>query len=365
MSSRTLAVIALGAVLLPGSLARAEDPPGFPSTTTPPAAPAAASAADDFARERMAGLAKFARDKEEDPRFAEREGPGGACRVDRERKVLMLTFNADGTLHCKAPVLAESYQLEIHVLTVKALFATGNHYRVTARPGRALPAVSVRGSAAEVKAAVTAMAGLHEDYTEAAWWQAPRLLGPYHNEDVTVTVALDEAGVREDTALTIEPLTAFNLGVLAVLSPGAPSYVAADGVIAEERRERELGYFFGAHFYPLAWARIAKKHLRPGRYFAPQYVSFRDRLSVVGGVDLARPRESGYLGLALEIYGGIALTAGWQPRKIARLGAGMAVGDAVTGDEVATDAVWDLRRWGVGLSIDASFLKPIVSYLAR
>ena len=362
---REMCHLTVCAVLLTASAAHAEEPPGFSSTPEPTATPAT-SAADDFARQRMAAIEKFARDKEEDPRFAEREGPGGSCRLDHARTTLVLTFNADGTLHCKAPPLAESYRVEVHVLTVKSLYATGNHYRVVATPGRALPAVSVHGSAADVKAAVTAMAGLHEDYTETEWWQAPRPLGPFHNEDVTLTVALDEAGVRRDTVLTIAPLSAFNLGVLAVVSPGVTSYAVVDGALDEHRSARELGYFFGAHFYPLSWARItSKQRLRPGRYYAPEYVSFADRVSLVAGVDLSRPRESGYLGLALEIYGGVALTAGWQPRKVSRLRAGAALGDAVTGDEVPTDAAWDLRRWGVGLSVDATFLKPLVGYLAR
>ncbi|MBK7536394.1 MAG: hypothetical protein IPI49_13700 [Myxococcales bacterium] len=365
----------LAAAMLLGAttLASAADPPGFPSSPGPavpapgPVAPGpvAASAADDFARERMAAIAKFARDKEEDPRFAEREGPNGACRVDQERRVVMLTFNADGTLHCKAPLLAESYQLEVHVLTVKSLYATGNHYRITAKPGAPLRAVSVHGTAADVKAAVTAMAGMREDYTETQWWQAPRLLGPFHNEDVTVTVALAEAGVREDTTLSITPLSTFNLGVLGLMSPGVTTYSAVDGALDAHRRARELSYYFGVHFYPLSWARIAKKRLRPGRYFVPEYVAFADRLSVVAGIDLANPRQAGYLGLALEVYGGVALTAGWQPRQVQRLRDGAALGDPITGDEVPTDSAWDLERWAVGLSVDASFLKPIVGYLAR
>jgi len=366
-SSSRIAVALLAVAALAGP-AGAEDPPGFPSSPSSPSSPAAPSgpsALEAFAGERMAAISKFARDKEEDPRFAEREEKSGKCRIDRERAVLMLTFNADGTLHCKAPVLAESYAIEVHILTVKSLFATGNHYRVTAKPGRALPAVSVHGAAADVKAAITAMSGLREDYSEAAWWQAPRLFGPFHNEDVTLTVSLDEAGVKQDTALTITPLSAVNLSVLAALSPGVTTYVVADGAVKAQRNDRELDYFFGVHLYPLSWARIAKGRLRPGRYFVPEYVSFADRLSLTAGVDLARPRESAYLGLSFEVYSGIALTAGWQPRKVPRLTDGISEGQSIEGDTVPERSAWDLRRWAVGLSLDASLLKPLIGYLAR
>lgn len=364
-SSSRIAVALLTVAAFVGP-AWAEDPPGFPSSPSSPTRPASGpSELDAFAGERMAAISKFARDKEEDPRFAEREEKNGKCRIDRERSVLMLTFNADGTLHCKAPALAESYAIEVHILTVKSLFATGNHYRVTAKPGRALPAVSVHGAAADVKAAITAMSGLREDYSEAAWWQAPRLLGPFHNEDVTLTVTLDEAGVKQDTALTITPLSAVNLSVLAALSPGVTTYVVADGAVKAQRNDRELDYFFGVHLYPLSWARIAKGRLRPGRYFVPEYVSFADRLSLTVGMDLARPRESAYLGLSLEVYSGISVTAGWQPRKVPRLTDGVVEGQALEGDVVPERSAWDLRRWAVGLSLDASLLKPLVGYLAR
>jgi hypothetical protein len=353
------------------SPAWAGDPPGFPSSPGSPGSPAGppaateSKAADAFARERMAAIAKFARDKEEDPMFAEREGPRGACLIDRDRRLLRLTFNADGTLHCKPSVLAEGYQIEANVLTVKSLYATGNHYRVSAKPGAPLKAVSVHGSAEDVKAAVTAMAGLHEDYSAAAWWQAPRLLGPFHNEDVTLTVALDEAGVREDTTLSITPLSMVNLGVVALVGPGERAYSVANGVIKEHAASAQLDYFFGVHLYPLSWSRNGQKKLRPGRYFATEYTSLADHVSLLAGIDLAHPREAAYLGLAVEVITGISLTGGWQPRKVARLQAGSAPGDMISGDAVPTDSSWKLSRWGIGLSVDASFLKPIVGYLAR
>jgi hypothetical protein len=344
---------------------RAADPPGFPSTGALPTTQPSQPSVGDFARERIAAIAKFVRDKEEDPAFAEREGAHGICRVDRARRVLVLTFNADGTLHCKAPPVAEGYQLEVNVLTVKSLYASGNHYRVSAKPGAPLKAVSVHGTAEDVKAAVTAMAGLREDYTTAAWWQAPRLLGPFHNEDVTLTVALDEAGVREDTVLAITPLSTFNLGVVALVGRGTTTYSVVDGTINEHVASTDLSYYFGVHVYPLSWSRNGQKRLRPGRYFAPEYVTLADHVSVLAGIDLAHPREGAYLGVALELYGGISLTAGWQPRKLAHLQAGSAAGDPITGDAVPTDASWKVDRWGVGLSVDASLLKPIVSYLVK
>ena len=104
------AIAAITGTVAPGVHRAAADPPGFPSKPggqpAPPGAAPKASQADDLARERIAALKKFARDNEADPKFAEHEGPQRACRIDHGRQLATLTFNADGTLHCKLAELA-------------------------------------------------------------------------------------------------------------------------------------------------------------------------------------------------------------------------------------------------------------------
>ena len=147
------------AVVLAGALAGAlgavaggawGDPPGYPSTGSAAAPKAGSGSAtpslDDVARARIAALKKFARDKEGDPTFAAHEGAARACRIDHDKRLVTLTFNADGTVHCKLAELAEGYQLEIWILTVKDVYSTGGHYRVTVTPGAPLKAAPIRGT---------------------------------------------------------------------------------------------------------------------------------------------------------------------------------------------------------------------------
>jgi hypothetical protein len=362
---------AIAALLLAGLAGvAAADPPGFPSTgggkPAQPAQPAApATTTDDFVRGQIAALKKFAHDKESDPAFAEHEGPDHACRVDREHEVVTLTFNADGTLHCKLAELAEGYELDVWILTIKDRYDTGNHYRVSVATGAALSLAPIHGTTADVKAELEVLSGLHAEAVEAAWWHARSHFGPYHFDSATITVALDECAVTQDTKLTIVPLYRFALTVLAVAGSGVPSYSIADGKIAESLDKVDLAYYLGVHFYPLSWHRDGKKRTLPGRYFSDEYTEWYDRISVLAGVNLSHPTEAGYLGAAIEVYGGIAITGGWQPRKYNRLHTGSAVGDTIMGDTVPTDAVWKLDSWAVGVSVDATLLKTLLGYIGK
>jgi hypothetical protein len=342
-----------------GAPAGAEDPAGFPSVGS--AAPAPAPTLDDVAKQRMAALRKFVRDKQTDPKFAEHEHVGGGCRIDHGRKVVELTFNANGVLHCRLAEVAEGYQIDVFVLTVKSLYATGDHYFVTAKPGEPLKVAPIHGSSDVVKATISMLSGLHAEAVEADWWHAPRLLGPFHTDSVTLTVSLDEAGVEAETKLSIAPLYVFNLGAVALVGPGYSSYSVVDGKIAESTNRADISYYLGVHVYPLSWNRNGNKKLRPGRYYNDHYSDGVDRISLVLGVNLAHPTEGGYAGISLELYNGIAITGGWQPRKVHRLHDGSSVGDPIMGDAAPTDSKWDLTGWGVGLSINATLLKPLVS----
>lgn len=362
-TSILLVVGALAALAMPGA-AWAGDPPGFPST---PGAtgPAPGPSPDDVARGRIAALKKFARDKESDPMFAEHEAAERGCRIDHGHRLVTLTFNADGTLHCKLTELAEGYQLEIYVLTVKDVYSTGNHYRVTVAPGAPLKAVPIHGTSSDVKAALEMLAGAHAEYVDAAWWRAPIAYGPYHFDSGTITVALDEAAISEDTKLAIAPLYPLNLSVIALAGPGLSSFAVVDGKIAESRNPADLAYYFGVHAYPLSWNRNGNNKTRPGRYFSDDYSDWVDRVSLVAGVNLSHPTEGGYLGAAVEVYSGISITGGWQPRKFRQLQAGHAVGDPIMGSEAPTDAAWKLTGWGVGLSVDATLIKPLLSLVGK
>lgn len=371
--SRTRGHLALAAMIvalagIAGRAARA-DPPGFPSTTpatpAPPGAAAGPASADDFARGRIAALRKFVRDKESDARFAEHEGPERACRIDHERRLVALTFNADGTLHCKLTEIAEGYELEIWILTVKGQFSGPGHYRVTVAPGAPLKTAPIRGTSDDVKASLAVLSGLHAEFTEADWWRAPSRYGPYHFDSGTITIALDEAAVTQETKLTIAPLYRFNLTVVALAGPGLPAYAVVDGKITESRNRADLDYYFGLHVYPFSWNRSGTSRRLPGRYFSDDYGAWHDRLSLIAGVNLAHPTEGGYVGAAIELYGGISITGGWQPRKYQRLQSGHSPGDMITGTELPTDAVWKLDGWGVGLSVDASVLRSLLSLIGR
>jgi hypothetical protein len=351
----------------------AADPPGFPSTSTgpapattpPPTAAAGPQTLEDVARGRIASLKKFVRDKESDAKFAEHEAADRACKVDPDARLVTLTFNADGTLHCKLTEIAEGYQIEVYVLTVKDLYTQGNHYRVTVAPGAPLKAVPIRGTTADVKAGLEVMSGLHAEYTEAGWWRCPTRHGPYHFESGTLTIALDEAAVAQETKLTIAPLYAFNLTVLALVGPGLPSYAIADGKISENLDQADLNYYFGIHAYPFSWHRNGKNQLLPGRYFNDDFTRWYDRLSLIAGVNLSHPTEGGFIGGAIEVYGGVSITGGWQPRKYQRLQDGHAPDEMITGTAVPTDSVWKLASWGVGLSVDASLLRTLLAFVGK
>jgi hypothetical protein len=366
------AVAAIAGMVAPGAHLAAADPPGFPSTgsATQPAQPGEpaltpAAQTDASLREKIAALKKFSHDKESDPAFAEHEGPDRACRIDRDHQVVTLTFNADGTLHCKLAEIGEGYELDVWVLTIKDRYDTGN-YRVTVTTGAALSFAPIHGTSTDVKAELAVLsAGLRAVPTEAAWWHAPRHYGPYHFDSATITVALDECAESQDTKLTIVPLYRFALTVLAIAGPGVPGYTVADGKISQSLNRADLAYYFGVHFYPLSWHRDGMRHTLPGRYFSDYYSEWYDRISVLAGVDLAHPTEAGYLGAAVEVYGGVAITAGWQPRKYNRLHTGYAVGDVLTGDQVPTDAVWKVGGWAAGISIDAALLKTLLAYVGR
>lgn len=356
----------------PKAQSAAADPKGFPSkgaaaqtTQTTQTTQTAAEQTEAFLREKTAALRKFSHDKESDPAFREHEGPDRACRIDRDHQVVTLTFNADGTLHCKLAELAEGYEIDVWVLTVKDLYDTGNHYRVTVTTGAALSFAPIHGTSTDVKAELAVLAGLHADVTEAAWWHAPRRYGPYHFDSATITVSLDECAASQDTKLTIVPLYRFAVTVLAIAGPGVPGYAVADGKISQSQNRADLAYYFGVHFYPLSWHRDGKRNTLPGRYFSDEYSEWYDRISLLAGVDLGHPTEAGYLGAAVEVYGGVAITVGWQPRKHRRLHTGYAVGDALVGDQVPTDEAWKLGSWAAGISIDAALLKTLLGYIGR
>jgi len=363
------AVAAVAGIAAPGARRASADPPGFSSTGSgaqpvPPAVPPA-DGTDAFLRTKTAAVKKFARDKESDPAFAAHEGPDRACRIDRDHQVVTLTFNADGTLHCKLAEIGEGYELDVWVLTLKDLYDTGNHYRVSVATGAALGFAPIHGTSADVKAELAVLSGLNAAPTEAAWWHAPRHHGPYHFDSATITIALDECAVAQDTKLTIVPLYRFALTVLAIAGPGVPGYSVADGKISESLNRADLAYYFGVHLYPFSWHRDGKNHTLPGRYFSDDYSEWYDRISLLAGVNLGHPTEAGYLGAAVEVYAGVAVTAGWQPRKYNRLHTGYAVGDMLTGDQVPTDAVWKLDGWAAGISIDASVLKTLLGYIGK
>jgi len=344
--------------------ARADDPPGFPSTGG--GAPAAGKpTVDELARQRMAALRKFVRDKESDPKYAEHEHAGGACRIDHAKKLVTLTFSADGVLHCRLSELAEGYRIEVYVLTVQGLYASGDHYGVSVKTGEPLKAAPIHGSSSDAKAALAVLSGLGEDYSAAEWWKAPRTYGPYHFDGITLTISLDEAGVEAQTQLKMAPLYLVNLSVVALAGPGVSSYAIVDGKIAESTNKADLDYYVGVHVFPLSWNRNGHKQLRPGRYYSDRYDSWADRISLVVGANLSHPREGGYLGAALELYNGIAITGGWQPRKLHALDPRSAVGDPITGDAVPTNSTWKLANWGVGLSVSSTILKPLGSLATR
>jgi hypothetical protein len=363
---------AVAAVLAAASLAAPRagraDPPGFPSTPgaaapTPPAV--GPQSADEVAKFRVTALKKFVRDKEADPVFAEHEGPERACQIDHDKGIVTLTFNADGTLHCKVTEIAEGYQIEVYVLTVKNLYSAGNHYRVTVTPGAPLKTVPIHGTSDDVKAELAVLSGLHAEYTEAAWWHASNRFGPYHFDSGTVTVFLDEAAVCEQTKLAITPLYRFNLTVVALAGTGVPTYSIADGKIAQSKNSVDLGYYLGVHAYPFSWHGDGKGHHMPGRYFSDDYGEWYDRISLLVGINLAHPTEAGFVGGAIEVYSGVSITGGWQPRKYQRLQSGNNVGDMIMGDTVPTDSVWKLDGWGIGLSMDATLLKTVLAFVGK
>lgn len=345
------------------------DPPGFPSTptpTTPPTTPTAGPPQiDEVARARIAALRKFVRDKETDKKFAEHEGTERACRIDHDRRLVTLTFNADGTMHCKLTELAEGYEFEIWILTVKDQFSGPGHYRVTVTPGAPLKTAPIHGTSDDVRAELAVLSGLHAEFTEADWWCAPIHYGPYHFDSGTIMIALDEAAVTQETKLTIAPLYRLNLTVLALVGPGLPSYAIADGKIVENRNPADLSYYFGVNLYPFSWHRSGTNRRMPGRYFSDDYSAWQDRISLIAGVNLSHPTEGGFIGGAIEVYGGVSITGGWQPRKYKKLHEGSAVGDVIVAAAVPTDDVWKTNGWGVGISIDATVLKTLLAFIGR
>jgi len=340
--------IAILFAILSTATAFAGDPPGLPST----------GGSGDPAANNLAAIQKFASDKQDDREFATRESDKGKCRIDQDRQIVTLTFNADGKMHCTLPALAEGYRAEIMVLTMSP-YDQGTHYRVVVTTGDVLDKTLVHGSADDVKALLGYLAAVHgapPDETPK-WWTSPILLGPYAFADVTFTIKLDEAGISTDNKLTIAPLYAFNLSALAIVGPGTTTYSVAGGKIASDSNRGELDYYFGVHFYPLSWV----KNGTPKRYFDTNYQSAFDRFSIVAGLNLAHPTQGGYLGGALELGWGLSITGGWQPRKVDALAGGATVGTATDATDAPTYSRWDFANWGVGLSLDATVFKPIFS----
>jgi hypothetical protein len=103
----------------------------------------------------------------------------------------------------------------------------------------------------------------------------------------------------------------------------------------------------------------------PGRYFSDDYSAWQDRISLIAGVNLSHPTEGGFIGGAIEVYGGVSISGGWQPRKYRQLHEGSAVGDTIVAAEVPTDEVWKTNGWGVGISVDATVLKTLLSFIGR
>ena len=41
------------------------------------------------------------------------------------------------------------------------------------------------------------------------------------------------------------------------------------------------------------------------------------------------------------------------------------VGEVVVGTDLPTDAAWDLSGWGIGVAVDATLLKPLLSAVGK
>lgn len=353
----SVAVLLLS-ISLSGS-AHASDPPGMSSTgSPPPTAPPGPGNEDAAAQQRIAALKQFVLQHQQDADFAEKEDPHARCRVDHAAHRVHLVFRADGVLHCTVDELAEGYTFDVAILTIKDLYDTGDHYLVTVKPGDRLASVPVHGNADDAKAVLGVLGA---PPAQPGWWTSRDAYGPYRNKDVTITITLQAAAVSEDTKLPVTPVYLLNVAVVAIAGPSATTYSVSNGKISSNSSAADLSYYFGVHLYPLSWNRNGEGDLRPGRYFNGKYQSFSDRFSVVLGANLSHPTQQGYIGLAIELHDGVSITGGWQPRKVQKLQSGHSVGDMTMSENAPTDSEWDLSNWGIGLSIDATVLKPITS----
>ncbi len=329
--------------------------PGDPPEATP-----------DEATVRLGQILKFVRDHEKDTGlWRQREDEGQICHVDLASKAVDVTFRADGVMHCRLDELAEGFEVRVHILTLRRYAKTApdgqSHYLVTAQPGQALSdLVPIRGAADDVKAALAAVRWALVAADEAPAWDDWGEVGPFHAVDVSIKVDLKEAGVEHATTLAVTRLFALNLGFVAVGGPGTATYAVKAQAISADRPVFQPNFYFGVQWYPFSWNRNGNKKLASGRYFSARYEAWYDRLAIVAGISLDHPTESLFLGLSCELLRGVSLVAGWQPRLVQRLTAGHSVGERIDG-EVPIDHVWQFANWGVGLEIDASIAKSVLS----
>jgi hypothetical protein len=318
----------------------------------------AAVAADlDTAYDRVVALEQFVRDKRDNPKFKEYENADGTCLVDQSEQYVILTFSADGTLHCRIPAIAEGYRIRIYVLTTLEYAIGTDRYSVAVRPGQT-PKVAVARVGGETVAAAIRREAQPAAAQQAAEWWHPRIeYGPYPASSIVIEITNESAGVDRETKLDIATLSTFSLAVFGLAGRGFDSYEVLDGKIGKDHSEFGFDYYFGAQVYPLSWNRNAFHKLRPGRYFSEPYESCVDRWSLVLGLSANHPFEAAYLGVGFEVVHGIAITAGWQPRRVEELKSGYAVGSPVVGDKAPIDKRWDAANFGIGIALDSTIAR--------
>src|ERR1043165_2795443 len=159
----------------------------------------------------LADLKRFAHSHHDANEFTRHEQSDGTCLTHAH--TVVLTFEADGSLHCRLSALPAGYKLEIWILSYGDYVTVGDFgYRVSVRAGQTIPLASPSASFNPGPVGVV---------QTPAWWvvggpDSPVPLGPYPYKRVAITITLDSVGLETTTVLDVEDRSTFSVGAMSI-----------------------------------------------------------------------------------------------------------------------------------------------------
>lgn len=282
---------------------------------------------------------------------------------------LLVAITADGTLGCKLPESIPEGTTIYALAWVPAAWTS--YYSVDFKSGETTS--RIRGDWGDAATAAGVFKGLSAGQPAGAWTTVTKSEPIKNVSDVTISVTSKKLGINESHKLSVDSLIRVNISLAGLGGGSETSYSIADGKVEESTTKFPVHYYVGLSAYPFAWhsnhTSDGKRTTSYGRYFSHSRDSWIQSVGITAGVSVDEPLGRAYLGLSLPVpiravspdFCGLTVTAGWQPHLIEVLPTGVAVGDTMTGDNLAVDHEWELAAWGLGLSVDSAIVKSIAS----